>query len=199
MKLGKTIAAALILTAAPLAAGVESTDAAKVAAGTYAIDASHSQVSGRVSHMGFSLTTVSFNKVSGSLSFDPAKLEAASLDVTLDATALISGFAARDEHLKGTQFFNVAAHPTIRYVAASLTPRDASHATVNGQLTLLGVTKPVAMEVTLLGTGTGMMKDTRIGFVGTAKLKRSDFGMTTFLPAVGDDVEIVIDAEFSRK
>lgn len=193
---------AVVLGLSPLptsAAGVEVRDAAKVLAGTYNADPSHTAVAARINHLGLSTTTVNFNNVSGSFIYDPAQPQASKLDVTIDMAVLNSGSSERDGRLKSAQFFNVPAFPNVHYVSTSLIPKDSTHATVNGQLTLLGVTKPVALEVTLLGSGTGLAKDTRVGFSATAKIKRSDFGMTAFLPMVGDDVEIIIDSEFSRK
>jgi polyisoprenoid-binding protein YceI len=180
-------------------AGVEAVEASRVPVGNYEIDPSHASVQARVDHFGFSTTIVRFPKVSGRFAFDPAHAEASSLDVTLDAGALSSDWEARDAELKGAGFFNVAKFPTIRFSSNALTKVDASHAKVDGQLTLLGVTRPVQIDVTLLGTGTGMMGDRRAGFAAHTSINRSDFGMKTFLPAIGDKVDIVIDVEFSKK
>jgi polyisoprenoid-binding protein YceI len=84
-------------------------------------------------------------------------------------------------------------------VAKGLVRVDATHARVDGQLTLLGITRTVPMDITLIGVGTGFTNDARVGVTGHMRIKRSDFGMKAFLPVVGDDVSIDIDAEFSRK
>lgn len=203
MNFNRTLAAAaalaLVLCTAPAISGVETADATKVLAGNYELDPSHAAVAARIDHLGFSKTTIRFSKISGKLAYDPQHPESANLDVTIDAASLNSDWKARDDELRSPAFFNVPAHPTIRYVATSLQRIDGSHAKVNGQLTLLGVTKPVQMDVTLLGSGTGMMNDRRIGFAATMRINRSDFGMKAFLPAVGDAVDILIDAEFSKK
>lgn len=187
------------LAVAPVSAAVENADPAKAPVGTYAMDSSHTNVAGRINHLGFSTTTITFPKISGSLTWNPAKPEASTLDVTMDATGLYSGWDARDAHLKGEQFFNVAKFPTITYKASGLTKLTDTTARVDGTLTLLGVSKTVPMTVTFVAGGKGMMGDTRIGLTGKASLKRSDFGMKAFLPAVGDDVEIAIDTEFGMK
>lgn len=202
MKLSRTfpLAAALAIVAASAAgAGVVSSDAAKVQAGVYTLDPSHTAVAGRINHLGFSATTIRFGKASGELSYDPAHPETSKLDVSIDIASLSTDWEARDAELKGPGFFNAAKFPTARFTADSLTKIDAGHAKLAGKLTLLGVTKPVEMTVTLLGFGTGMMGDTRAGFEAHGTIKRSDFGMTAFLPAVGDTVDLAIDAEFSRK
>jgi polyisoprenoid-binding protein YceI len=203
MELRKLIApAALALAALPASialAGVESTDAANVPAGSYEADPAHAAVYARINHFGFSSTVVRFPKPSARFTYDPAHAEASVLNVTLDTAALSTDWDARDAELKGAGFFNVAKYPTVQFTSSSLTKVDASHAKVNGQLTLLGVTKSVQLDVTLLGTGTGMMGDRRVGFEAHTSINRSDFGMKSFLPAIGDKVDITIDAEFSKK
>ena len=194
------LAAGLALVGAAVApAAVESTNAADVQAGTYEIDPSHTSVAGRIDHLGFSTTTIRFAKSSGSFTFDPAHPEATKLEVSVDISSLSTDWEARDTELKGPMFFNAEKFPVATFTAASLTKVDANHAKVNGQLTLLGVTKPVEMEVTLRGAGKGMMGDTRAGFEAHMAIQRSDFGMTAYVPAVGDKVDLTIDAEFVRK
>jgi polyisoprenoid-binding protein YceI len=192
------IAAIAVFSAGAAVAGVDTHDAASVSAGTYQLDPSHTLVAARVNHMGFSTTTVRFPKASGTFVYDPAHPQASSLDVTIDTASLSSDWTARDNDLKSPAFFNVAAFPQARFVASSLLPVDNSHARIDGQLTLLGVTRPVDLTVTLLAAGKGMMGDQRAGFEAHAHINRSDFGMKTFLPMVGDGVDIAIDAEFSK-
>ena len=202
-KMIKSAALALSLSLALVAngarAGVETTEAAKVPAGRYEVDPSHAQVVARVNHLGFSTTTVRFPKISGALTYDPAHPEAATVDVTIDTAALTSDWEARDKELRGPGFFNSAAFPEARFTARSLAVVDGHTARVMGEMTLLGVTRPVEFAVDLIGSGKGMMGDGRIGLVARAKINRSDFGMKAFLPAVGDAVEIIVDAEFTRK
>lgn len=193
------IGAAAALIAQSAAAGVETTDAAKIPAGAYELDPSHASVAARVNHLGFSTTTVRFPKVSARFVYDPLHPQASQLDVTVETASLTTDWPERDRDLKSPAFFNVAAFPTAQYTANALTPLDASHARVDGQLTLLGVTRPVSMDVALVGSGLGMMNDRRAGFSAHLQFKRSDFGMKTFLPAVGDTVDVAIDAEFAKK
>lgn len=192
---------ALSIAAMPVAAGagVTSKEPAAVPAGHYEVDPTHTSVQARVDHMGFSTTTVAFDKVSGGFDLDPSKPEEATLSITIDPSVMNSGFAKRDDDLKGPGFFDVANFKSITYRSSKLTRIDATHATIEGELTLHGVTKPVTLNLTFNGTGNGMMGDTRAGFLATATLLRSDFGMKTFLPAVGDEVDILIDAEFTKK
>lgn len=192
------LAATLVSLPVAASAAITSKDPAGVPAGHYEVDPTHTSIQARIDHMGFSTTTVAFDKVSGGFDYDPAKPEQSQLSISVDPTALSSGFDKRDADLKGPSFFNVAGFTTITFQSSHLTRVDATHATVGGELTLLGVTKPVTLNVTFNGTGTGMMGDTRAGFQATATLSRSDFGMTTFLPAIGDQVTLLIDAEFAK-
>ncbi len=194
-------AVAATLVGLPVAAdaAITSRDPAGVPAGHYNVDPTHTSIQARIDHMGFSSTTVAFDKVSGGFDYDPARPDQSQLSISVDPAALSSGFDKRDSDLKGPGFFNVASFAAITFTSAHLTPVDATHATIEGALTLLGVTKPVTLNVTFNGTGTGMMGDTRAGFQATATLLRSDFGMKTFLPAVGDQVTLLIDAEFAKK
>ncbi|WP_068076553.1 YceI family protein [Novosphingobium lentum] len=182
-----------------IAMGVEGIDPAAVPAGSYSADLSHTSVLASIAHMGFTHTNVNFRKLDGHFTYDPAHPEASSLDVTIDTNSLDSGWAARDTDLKGAKFFNVAAFPTMTFHSQKLTKTGATTARIDGQLTVLGVTKPVALAVTFNGVGKGMDGIARAGFSAHTSLKRSDFGMTTFLPVVGDDVAIDIEAEFSKK
>lgn len=173
--------------------------AAEAPAGVYEIDPSHASIAAKVGHLGFSTTTVRFPKIAGNLVVDTSAAAKTALNIEIQTDSLTSDWEARDKDLRGPGFFNTAAFPTAKFVSNELTLVDARHARVKGQLTLLGVTRPVDLEVTLVGTGKGMMGDQRLGFAGHAHIKRSEFGMKTFIPAVSDDVEIDIDAEFSRK
>ncbi len=197
LRFGATVLA--VWSGAASWAAVESTDPGKVLAGTYELDPSHVTVAARVNHLGLSSTTLRFAKVTGRVTYDPAHLDTSALDVTIDTSSLTTDWPARDSELKGAGFFNVAKYPTARFAAGSLVKVDATHARIDGQLTLLGVTRPVQLDLTFLGGGSGMAGDRRIGFEARASINRSDFGMKTFLPAIGDRVDIAIDAELSRK
>lgn len=179
--------------------GATSKDPATVPAGRYELDGTHSQVIASVDHMGFSSTLVYFKTVSGSLNYDPAKPEASTVDVSINPASLDTGHAERDDRLRGPMFFDVAQFPAATYKGTSLRKIDANHATVNGVLTLHGVSKPVALDVTFNGVGKGMMGDARIGLSARATFKRSDFGMSGFSPVVGDTVNLVIEIEAAKK
>lgn len=188
-----------LLSANAAAAGVESGDPKAVPAGQYALDPSHVGVAASVNHLGFSDTVVRFEKVSGTITYDPSKPASSSAEITIDAGSLNSSWLIRDNDLKGAKFFNAAQFPTIAFRSTALKPTGATTAELPGEVTLLGVTRPITLSVTFKGVGKGFDPSTRIGFAASTKIKRSDFGMKAFLPMVGDDVTITINAEFTKK
>lgn len=189
----------VLLSSVGFAAGVTSSDPKAVAAGTYVIDASHVGVSASVNHLGFSNTVVRFDKVTGSVSYNPANPEASTADVTVETASLNSGWAARDGHLKSKDFFNIEAFPTVKFKAEALVPTGTNTADMPGKLTLLGVTKPITFKVQFRGVGKGFDPAIRIGFAAKATIKRSDFGMGTYLPLVGDEAIVTVDVEFVKQ
>jgi polyisoprenoid-binding protein YceI len=167
-------------------------------AGAYKIDPAHSSIIARVSHQGFSSSTLRFGVTSGTLNWDPANPANIKLDVTVSAMPHYAPIEYRaGNEPNSANWLNVAAFPTARFVSTRVTPEGQTRARVDGELTLRGVTKPATMSVELIGAGPA--GDTpRVGFGGTMKFKRSDFGITALLGPVGDEVELQLDAEFNR-
>jgi polyisoprenoid-binding protein YceI len=174
-----------------------------VQADEFAIDNSHTSVIFGVSHMGYSITYGRFNNVSGAFTLDAKGPEASTFQVALDVASIDTNDAKRDEHLKGPDFFNAGEFPVITFKSTKVAPKKTDTGItleVTGDLTLHGVTKPVTLELQKLGEGPGPGgNDFRTGFSGTAKLKRSDFGMTNMVGPVGDEVAITISIEGIRK
>lgn len=200
------IAAALVATVAVPAAAQLATTAqqpgqpavARVAAGTYQVDAAHTQVTWEVNHMGFSMLQGQFGASGGSITIDPTKPAAAKVDVTFAIDQLSVTSSKFAEHLKSKDFFDAAANPTARFVSTAVTPRGPTRATVQGDLTIKGVTKPVTLDVTFVGAGDNpMSKKTNFGFTGTGMIKRSDFGLGYATPLVSDDVKLTVQAAFT--
>lgn len=161
----------------------------------YTIDSTHTYPSFEVNHMGFSLQRGQFNKTTGNIALDPEK-QIGSMDVSIETNSLASGFAKRDEHLKGEGFFNVAKYPTMTFKSNHLIFEGKTLKAVEGQLTLLGVTKPVRLEVNYFHVGVNpMTQKVTYGANAITTIKRSAFGMNTFLPAIGDDVKLNIQIE----
>lgn len=172
--------------------------ASRVAAGTYQVDPAHTQVTWEVNHMGFSMLQGQFGAQGGSITIDPKKPAATKVDVTFAINDLSVTTAKFAEHLKSGDFFDAAQHPTARFVSTSVTPRGATRATMTGDLTIKGVTKPVTLDVTFVGAGTNpMSKKTNLGFTATGTIKRSDFGVGAYAPVVSDNVKLTVQAAFT--
>lgn len=190
-------AAAPVIAQAP--AGLPgSTDRSQVKAGTYPVDPAHTQVTWTVNHMGFSMLSGQFGAGSGSITVDPANPNATKVDITFPVDKLSVTSAAFAEHLKGDDFFDVANHPTARFVSTGVTPAG-DRWTMNGNLTIKGVTKPVQLTVRFVGAGTNpMSKKLNFGFHATGSIKRSEFGLGMAVPAVSDKVDLSINAAFKQ-
>jgi polyisoprenoid-binding protein YceI len=170
-------------------------------ADTYEIDPAHTHVGFQISHLGFSETYGVFKNVSGTLTLDEKKPAASAVDVTIDVASIDTASDQRDEHLKGPDFFDVAKYPTMTFKSTKVKVTGKNTATVTGDLTLHGVTKPVSLLVKLNKAGESPIAKGRYvaGFSALGKLKRSDFGIKTYLPMIGDEVTIAISSEAVRK
>jgi polyisoprenoid-binding protein YceI len=123
-----------------------------------------------------------------------------SVEAVIKVDSLDTGHETRDKILRGDKFFGVENFPEIRYVSTQVEFTGETTATVQGNLTLHGVTRPVTLEVEHLHCGVHpLLRVWACGFDARATIKRSDFGMTAYLPTiVGDDVQITIAAEAQR-
>ena len=195
--LGGTAALAL-LTAGGVVARTQTTVVpAEVQAGVYALDSSHGKITWSVKHLGFSTYYGQFVNVEATLNLDPANPSASSLTATIPLTDVDPNSDGLKAHLQTADFFDTANHPVATFVSRSVTvdADDASEATVVGDLTLRGVTRPVTMEVEFNQAGPSMGGAYRVGFDGEATIKRSEFGVDYAVPAVSDDVEQHIEGE----
>jgi polyisoprenoid-binding protein YceI len=173
--------------------------AAPSRAADYKIDPSHTHILFMVNHLGFANMIGLFTDMSGTFSFDPTNVAASKVAVTIKTASLATQFTPRDNDLKGADWFNVTEFPEMTFVGTTYDKRDDHTGTLTGNLTLLGTTKPVTLNVTFNRAGVRPTdkKDTA-GFSATGKLKRSDFGMKTFIPYIGDEVSLIIETEATR-
>jgi polyisoprenoid-binding protein YceI len=168
------------------------------AADSYTVDPSHTYPNFQINHLGFSTMHGRFGATNGKIVLDSAA-KSGSIDITIDATSIDTGHAKRDTHLKSEEFFNVGKFPTLAYKATSLKFNGDKLTGAEGELTLLGVTKPVSLAVTFFNCGPHPMnKKQMCGANATATIKRSDFGLSTYVPAVGDEVKISIEVEATK-
>lgn len=165
------------------------------AAESYTVDPAHTFPYFSISHLGFSTMHGRFDTSSGKVTLDLAA-KTGSVDIAIDANSISTGFAKRDAHLKSPDFFNAAEFPTITYKSSSIKFKGDVPVSVDGNLTLLGVSKPVTLTIDAFKCGTNPMnKKDECGAAATAQIKRSDFGMKAFLPGVGDDVKLEFEIE----
>lgn len=170
---------------------------AEVQAGAYKLDPDHGKITWSVDHLGFSTYVGQFVNVQADLTLDPANPANSQLTATIPLTEVDSNSDGLDAHLQTPDFFDTANHPVATFVSRSVTvdADDPSEATVIGDLTLRGVTRPVTMEVEFNQAGQSMGAY-KAGFDGEATIKRSDFGINYALPAVSDEVKLHIEGEF---
>lgn len=199
------LAALLLPLATPSARAADT-----VPAGRYTLDRSHASLLFSVDHLGFSHYTARFRRFDATLQFDPAKLAAARVEVTVDATSIETDYpdpAKLDfnAQLQGADWLDAKAHPTLTYRSRRVVPSGDGKFRIEGELTLRGITRPVVLEARYNGGYAGHPMDphARIGFSATGRLRRSEFGMSYGIPApgttmgVGDEVDLRIECEFS--
>lgn len=192
-----SLAAALMLAAGAAEAQAISASPAAVQAGSFKLDPSHSKITWSVTHFGFSTYVGQFASVNGTLKLDPKAPANDAVDVTVDTGSIGTLNPALDTHLKSKEFLDVAAFPIATFKATKVTVAGARTANIDGQLTLHGVTKPVVVHAVFNQGGANPLdKKYSLGFAGSAKIKRSEFGITAYVPAVSDDVTLTIEAEF---
>jgi polyisoprenoid-binding protein YceI len=188
------LAAGLVLSPALLAttANAEALD--------YAIDHSHASVTFTVNHFGYSAVHGRFSQFDGTVVIDEAAPENSKVDVAIDTASLNTFWDARDKHLKTADFFDVEKFPKATFTSTKVEKTGETTVDVTGDFTLLGVTKPVTIAFTLNKSAPNpMSKVQTIGLTGTTTLKRSEFGMSTYVPAVADDIPVRIDLELNQK
>ena len=165
------------------------------AAESYTIDPSHTYPHFSVSHLGFSTMQGRFEKSSGKVTLDRAAKKG-TVEISIEATSISTGWAKRDEHLRGPDFFNAAEFPTISYKSSAVKFQGNNPSSVEGTLTLLGVSKPVTLSIDAFKCGTNPMNQKELcGADVSTVIKRSDFGMKYALPNVGDDIKLVFEVE----
>jgi polyisoprenoid-binding protein YceI len=175
-------------------------DPAKVQAGTYTLETNHARVLFAVSHMGFSTWYGDFTGATGTLTLDPKNPATAALSVTIPVASVTTTNAKLDDELKSADWFDAAKFPTISFTTTKVAVTSPTTARVTGNLTFHGVTKPVELDATYKASGTNpMSKAFTIGFEVKGSLKRSDFGVTKYVPLIGDDVTLIISAPFEKK
>ena len=176
-----------------------------VSSGIYQVDKTHAFLTWSVRHNGISDYIVNFTDFDATLDFDAQDPTKSALEVTINPLGLETKYPNpekkaewENELATDARFFNAGTHPTISFVATDIALTDEFSGTVTGDLTFLGITKPVTLEVSYGGVANVPWYGQRdlIGFTATATLNRSDFGLTAVMGAASDEVQIEFSGEF---
>jgi polyisoprenoid-binding protein YceI len=190
-------AAGLILTSVLLPVFAARNGASAPA--NYTVDPVHSSAIFRIKHMNVSYFWGRFNDVSGTIAWDAENPEASSFDVRIKTESVDSNSKARDNHLKGPDFFNAKQFPVMSFKSSGVKKAGDNAYEVTGELTLHGVTKPLTAKIEMTGEGKGMQGGKVVGFETTFEIKRGEFGMTGGKGALGEDVRVVVSLEAASK
>jgi polyisoprenoid-binding protein YceI len=190
------IATTLIAASGALAAPTDPA-LSTVKAGTYKVESYHTQVGFSLSHFGFTNYTGLFSGATGSLRLDPTNPGASKLEVTIPVQSILTTVPKLTDELKGDKWFDAAKFPQATFTSTSVAVGANGEAVIEGTLTLHGVTKPIVLHAHLMGAGVNPIdKAYTVGFQASGTLKRSDFGVSLYAPALGDEVQLSIAGAF---
>ncbi|MBW7912062.1 MAG: polyisoprenoid-binding protein [Alphaproteobacteria bacterium] len=202
------VMAAASLTALPASAqDMQMTPWKDMPAGVYTIDKYHASLTWKVMHAGLSNYTARFKSFDADITFDPADITKSKVSAKIDPASLETDFVPTAEKdfnknlVTQEQWFNAGKYPDITFTSTKIEVTGDNTGKIHGDLTFLGVTKPVVLDATFNGAYAlqPFSKKPAMGFSATTSLSRSDFGMSTYVPMIGDKVEIAIEAEFAKK
>jgi len=182
-----------VLTHAP------SREAGEAPAGVYTLNSAHSSLHVGVTHLGYSTYRARFNTVSGRLDFAPRDPRESALEVTVQAASVDSGNAEIDNALR-EELFAVGEHPEIRFTAEEIAVTGESTGRITGELAMGGERHRASLAVTFNGAATNPLTgEETLGFSARGTIDRTDWGLSNWVPAVGREVEIRIEAEFVKR
>jgi polyisoprenoid-binding protein YceI len=195
LKASMAIGAILATAAAMSATAATALDSVKL--GTYNVESYHTQVGFTLSHFGFTNYSGLFSGATGSLRLDPGNLAATRLDISVPVQSIQTTVPVLTDELKGDKWFDVAQFPQAVFSSTNVTVGQNGELTIAGNLTLHGTTKPIILHAHLVGAGVNPLdKRYTVGFQASGTIKRSDFGISLYAPALGDDVELTIAGAF---
>jgi len=168
------------------------------AADTYVLDKGHTEIRFSWSHFGVSKMSGLILDYKGALNFDAASPENSKLDFTAKTDSLWTHVEKLDLHLKSPDFFDAAKFPEITFKSTKVEKTGETTGRITGDLTIKGVTRPVTLDTKLVFKGPHpMTKKPALGFQAVTTIKRSDFNVSTFVPAVSDGIDITINTEMN--
>ena len=175
-----------------------------VPAGEYALEKTHASLTWKINHMGLSYYTARFTSFDTTINLDPKTPTNSTVSVTIDPRSVKTDFPFPEKEdfdkVIAEKVLMAGEHPTITFQSTSLKATGATTGKLTGNLTLMGVTKPVTLDVTLNGAKDHpMRKVPALGFSATGSFKRSDFGSTFLQGPIGDEITVLIEVEFLKK
>ncbi len=162
----------------------------------YTLDSSHSQVVFSYDHLGFSRTFGMFSGFEGEIMFDQAEPANSSVTVSMPVMSMFTGWEQRDGHFMSDDFFGATEEDMVTFTSTAIEVTGEDTALITGDLTMNDITQSVVLDAKLNGAGMHPRAQKEwAGFDATTTLKRSDFGVGAFAPAVSDEVEVTISLE----
>ena len=162
----------------------------------YKIDPTHTTTVFSWNHLGFLTPSANFTDIQGVIKVDNTQPANSSVEVAIPLSSINSSVAALDKEFQAEAWFNAAKYPNITFKSTKVETKDKKHFKITGDLTVKGITKPVVLDAVLNGQGEHpMLKVPAIGFNATTSFNRSDFGLGSYVPMVGDKITVHITTE----
>jgi polyisoprenoid-binding protein YceI len=173
--------------------------ATAISPGRYELDEAHAYLSFSYSHMGLSNPQLHFQEFDAELELDGNNMAGSAVSIRIDAASIDSGVAELDEELRGSDFFDVANHPTIEFSSSAYEELSENTGTLSGNLTVMGTTRPVTLDVTINSAAMNrMVRKEMIGFSAEGRIRRSEFGLSAYDQFVSDELHLNVQVEFVR-
>ena len=189
----KLISTAILATTLPFAASSFAADY------SFDVKGAHGGINFSISHLGYGFVIGRFNEFDGTFSYDADKPDASSVEVTINTASVDSNHAERDKHLRGSDFLDTDKYGKATFKSTSFKMGDDQKASMVGDLTLHGVTKPVTIDVTISGMGKDPWGGERAGFSGTTSILLEDYGITQNLGPASKSVNLNLYVEGIKK
>jgi polyisoprenoid-binding protein YceI len=177
------------------------TELTELNAGQYVLDPDHATLIWKISHLGFSTFVGRFNYIEASLDFDPENIQESSLEVIINTAGLDVNNPEFEEELRGSNWFDVENFPQATFISTSFLESDGNSFVFEGDLTLLGNTAPIILDINFNGGGRNFLtRSNTVGFSASATFLRSAYGLDRFTSfGVGDEIELEIHVEFMEQ
>ncbi len=162
------------------------------------IEGAHAFINFKFKHLGYSVLAGTFKKFDGEFTWDPEAPEDSTIAIDIDVTSLDSNHAERDKHIRDEKYLNTDEFPTARFESTRVEDKGDGKLVMHGNLTLRGVTRPIAIKVSTIGEGDDPWGGYRAGFEGYVTLNTKEFGMETFRPLHQVDMELYIEGKRAK-